>query len=240
MIEVRHLSKVFRLPHAKKRTLYHNIISTVTQQYDYEEFYALKDMSFAVHHGEFVGIIGKNGSGKSTLLKILANIFKPTTGEVIIQDRVFPLLELGVGFQADFSVRDNIYLYGALLGFSRTEMTGKVREILEFAELERFADTKLQRLSTGMQMRLGFAIAIQSFAPIMLVDEVLAVGDLSFVEKCFSVFADFKRRGTTVLLVSHDLGSIEQLCDRVLVVANGELLNQGDPKSMIEFYSSVA
>src|SRR5262249_11521949 len=152
MIEVRNLSKIFRIPHAKKKTLYHNILSTVTQRYDYEEFYALSDISFDVRRGEFLGIIGKNGSGKSTLLKILARIHQPTTGEVVINDAVFPLLELGVGFQPDFTVRDNIYIYSSLLGFSRKEMKQKMDGILGFAELERFADAKLEKLSTGMQM----------------------------------------------------------------------------------------
>src|SRR5437879_5470007 len=151
MIQVHNLSKLFRIPHAKRKTLYHNIISVVTRRYDYEEFYALNDVSFEVMRGEFLGVIGSNGSGKSTLLKILSKIYQPSSGEVIIDGEVFPLLELGVGFQPDFSVGDNIILYGALLGFSRREMNGKLAEILAFSELERFADAKLMKLSTGMQ-----------------------------------------------------------------------------------------
>src|SRR5881394_802948 len=162
MIQVENLSKVFRLPHAKKKTLYHNLLSVATRTYDYEEFYALRDVSFNVRQGEFVGIIGRNGSGKSTLLKILSNIYRPSSGNVRIGERVFPLLELGVGFQSDFTVRDNIYLYGAFLGFSRNDMSRKLEEILSFSELERFVDAKLEKLSTGMQMRLGFSIAMQS------------------------------------------------------------------------------
>lgn len=238
MIHVRNLSKVFRIPHAKKKTLYHNIISVATRRYDYEEYYALKDVNLNVAPGEFVGIIGSNGSGKSTLLKILSRIYQPTTGEVNIKDEVFPLLELGVGFQPDFSVRDNIILYGALLGFSRQQMNKKLESILQFSELERFADARLERLSTGMQMRLGFAIAIQSVAPIMLVDEVLAVGDKAFIDKCLNVFAEFKRSGVTVIFVSHDLGIVRQLCNRVIVLSHGKIINEGEPGPMIEFYSA--
>jgi len=239
MIEVENLSKVFRLPHAKKKTLYHNILSLATRTYNYEEFYALKSVTFCVGEGEFVGIIGRNGSGKSTLLKILAGIYKPTSGRAKISDEVFPLLELGVGFQADFTVRDNIYLYGALLGFSRFEMRRKLDEIIEFADLEKFLDAKLEKLSTGMQMKLGFAIAVQSITPIMLVDEVLAVGDIVFIEKCMSVFERLKREGATILFVSHDLATVQRFCARTLVFADGSLVNQGPTDDMVNYYKSL-
>lgn len=239
MIEVRHLSKVFRIPHAKKKTLYHNLLSVVTRTYDYEEFYALKDVSFRVEPGKFVGIIGRNGSGKSTLLKMLSRIYQPTSGEVIINDEMFPLLELGVGFQRDFSVRDNIVLYGALLGFTRKEMNKKIDEILAFSELERFVDARLEKLSTGMQMRLGFAIAIQSVAPIMLVDEVLAVGDKAFGEKCRSVFWKLKRNGVTILFVSHDLEAVREYCDSVIVIDSGRLIEHGGTDAMIGEYTQL-
>jgi lipopolysaccharide transport system ATP-binding protein len=236
MIEVKNLSKVFRIPHAKKKTLFHNIIATMTQTYEYEEFYALKDVSFHIANGEFVGIIGRNGSGKSTLLKIMANIYQPTRGSVVINDDLFPMLELGVGFQSDFSVRDNIYIYGSMLGFSRKEITKKLEAILSFAELERFVDAKLEKLSTGMQMRLGFSIAVQSTAPIMLVDEVLAVGDVAFVEKCRSVFREFKRDGTTIVFVSHDTAAIEEYCSRVIVLDQGKIIGEGKPAEMVKMY----
>ncbi len=240
MIQVRNLSKVFRIPHAKKKTLYHNLVSTFTKGYDYEQFYALKDVSFDVKQGEFVGIIGRNGSGKSTLLKILSRIYRPTSGEVVIRESLFPLLELGVGFQPDFSVRDNIYLYGALLGFRRQEMNSKLGEILAFSELERFVDAKLEKLSSGMQMRLGFSIAIQSVAPIMLVDEVLAVGDLAFAEKCRRVFAELREQKCTMLLVSHDLDSVKQYCDRAIILDGGKLIAEGDSRAMVEQYQNTA
>ena len=239
MIEVHHLSKVFRIPHAKKKTLFHNLLSLASRRYDYERFYALQDLEFEVHRGEFVGIIGRNGSGKSTLLKIIAHIFQPTSGRVIIRDEVFPLLELGVGFQPDFSVRDNIYLCGSLFGFNRREMGQKVDSILAFSELERFADARFEKLSTGMQMRLGFAIAIQSVAPIMLVDEILAVGDRVFAEKCREVLWKFKSDGITMLFVSHDMTAIQEYCDRVIVLDNGKIIAQGEPGPMIERYNAT-
>jgi len=240
MIIVDALSKVFRIPHARKSTLYHNILSMAAGRYDYEKFYALRDISFSVKEGEFVGIVGRNGSGKSTLLRILSRIYEPTSGSVTIRDDLFPLLELGIGFQMDFSVRENIFLYGSFLGFSRKEMNAKLEEILSFAELARFADAPLEKLSTGMQMRLGFAIAIQSIAPIMLVDEVLAVGDTVFAEKCRKLFHDLRRQGVTMLLVSHDTGAIREYCSRVLVLSDGQLIGDGKPDEMIRLYAEVA
>ncbi len=237
MIRVVNVSKVFRIPHERQNTVYHNLLSASSGKYQYEEFYALKDVTLNVLQGETVGIIGRNGSGKSTLLKIIAGIYRPTKGEIINRDEVFPLLELGVGFQPEFSVRENVYLYGSLLGFPRNQMNKKLSDILRFAELDRFVDARFGKLSTGMQMRLGFAIAIQSVAPIILVDEVLAVGDRTFTEKCREVFRDFKRRGITMLFVSHDLEAIKDHCDRVLILHNGSIIDQGEPEKMVERYT---
>ncbi len=236
MLKVRNLSKVFRIPHVRKKTLFHSLLSLVTRTYEYEEFFALHDMNFQVPRGQFVGIIGRNGSGKSTLLKILARIYRPTSGEVELNDEVFPLLELGVGFQHDFTVRDNIFLYGSLLGFSRNEMKKRVNQVLEFAELKRFADARLERLSTGMQVRLAFAVATQSDAPVMLVDEVLAVGDTIFQQKCRKVFREYKESGKTILFVSHDMASVREYCDRTLVMNDGNLMYDGPPETAIRFY----
>ncbi|MFI5251105.1 MAG: ABC transporter ATP-binding protein [Bacteroidota bacterium] len=236
MISVSHLSKIFRLPHARKKTLFHNLTSIMSGGYEYEQLFALNDISFRVNRGEFLGIIGRNGSGKSTLLKVIARIYQPTSGEVLVEDDVFPILELGVGFQRDFTVHDNIFLYGSLIGFSRKQMNQKSKEILEFAELTRFADSKLEKLSSGMQMRLGFAIAIQSVAPIMLVDEVLAVGDKIFIEKCKKTFWQLKKSGTTIILVSHDNEAIREFCDRVLVLNEGKLVYDGKTADSIEYY----
>jgi len=237
MIQVRNLSKVFRIPHAESATIYHNLLSIARGRYKYEDFYALKNVSFSVAEGEFVGIVGRNGSGKSTLLKIISSVYAPSSGTVAVRDEVFPMLELGVGFQRDFSVRDNIYLYSSLLGFSRKEMRLQLDYILDFAELTRFADAKFEKLSTGMQTRLGFAIAAQSTSRIVLVDEVLAVGDKPFKDKCRAVFKRFQDEGRTMVLVSHDTGAIQEYCDRVLVLNQGELIGEGPPREMVNLYT---
>jgi len=237
MIVLENISKVFKIPHERTKTLFHKIISISKRGYTYEELYALKHISLHVEPGEFVGVIGKNGSGKSTLLRIIAGVYKPTAGTVMVNEDISPLLELGLGFDNSFSCRDNIYVYGALLGFSRSQMTKRVDEILAFAELERFADAQLETLSSGMRTRLAFSIAIQSVAPIILVDEVLAVGDKIFAEKCRNVFRRLKSEKRTIVLVSHDMQAISDFCDKVLVLNNGELAAVGSTNVMIEFYN---
>jgi ABC-type polysaccharide/polyol phosphate transport system ATPase subunit len=236
MITVENVSKVFRIPHETTKTLFHKILSFSSRGYAFEELYALKDVSLSIPEGEFTGIIGKNGSGKTTLLRIIANIYEPTSGSVRVNEEISPLMELGLGFDDSFSCRDNIYVYGALLGFTRKEMGAKVDQILDFAELERFADTRLDQLSSGMRVRLAFAIAIQSVAPIVLVDEVLAVGDMVFAEKCRNVFRDLKRQGRTIVLVSHNMAAIREFCDRVIVINDGMIFGTGDPEEMINLY----
>jgi ABC-type polysaccharide/polyol phosphate transport system ATPase subunit len=237
MIVIDKVSKVFRIPHQTTKTLFHRIVSFSQKRYRYEELFALRNVSFRVSDGEFVGIIGRNGSGKSSLLRTIAGIYRPTSGTVTVRDEISPLLELGLGFNSDFSCRDNIFVYGAILGFSRKEMRARLDEILAFAELERFIDTKLENLSSGMRMRLAFAIAIQSVAPILLVDEILAVGDKVFSEKCREVFMSFKREGKTIIYVSHDTESVRRFCDRVIVLNDGKLIGDGSPEMMIALYN---
>lgn len=236
MIVLENISKVFRIPHETTKTLFHKILSLSKQAYTYEDLYAVKNVNLRVAEGEFLGIIGRNGSGKSTLLRVIAGIYQPTAGTVQVNQEISPLLELGLGFDNSFSCRDNIYVYGALLGFSRKQMQRKVEEILRFAELERFGDAKLDMLSSGMRTRLAFAIAVQSFAPIVLVDEVLAVGDKIFKEKCRAVFQRLKAEGRTVVLVSHDPGAIQEYCTRVVVMNDGALLRDGNAAEMIQYY----
>jgi len=239
MINVEHVTKVFRIPHERTKTLFHKILSFSNRGYRYEELYAVNDVSLRVEPGEFVGVIGRNGSGKSTLLRLIAGIYRPTSGKVTVNDEITPLMELGLGFDADFSCLDNIYVYGALLGYSRPEMSKKVDEILAFAELEKFVDTKLENLSSGMKMRLAFAIAIQTVAPILLVDEVLAVGDKVFGEKCQNVFKRFKEEGRTMLLVSHNMGAIKEFCDKVILVESGRVVTEGTPDEVAEHYDII-
>ena len=216
------------------------MLSFSNRGYTYEELYAVKNVSLEVKPGEFLGVIGKNGSGKSTLLRLIAGIYRPTEGTVQVNEEITPLLELGLGFDNDFSCKDNIFVYGALLGYSRKQMNAMVDGILSFAELEKFADTKLENLSSGMRMRLAFAIAIQSVTPIILFDEVLAVGDLAFKEKCENVISLFKGEGRTIIYVSHDTKSVQKYCDRVILVDRGELIEQGKPSAIVESYERTA
>lgn len=225
MIILQNVSKVFKIPHQVTKTLYHRLTGGFGGGYDYEELYALRDVTLDVHQGEFLGIMGPNGSGKTTLLRIIAGVFRPTAGSCVVEGEVSPLLELGLGFQPRLTCRDNIFIYGALLGFPREEMKKRYEGILKFAELERFSDMPLDHLSSGMKMRLAFSIAIQSAAPILLVDEVLAVGDAIFQQKCREVFWQFKKEGRTVLLVSHDPGAVKEYCDRVVELDQGTLKN---------------
>ncbi len=236
MIQLDNVTKVFALPHERKKTLFHWLTSMMGRHYDYEPLYALQGINLHVKEGEFLGIIGKNGSGKSTLLKVISNIYPPTEGSVLVNGDVFPMLDLGVGFQPEFSVKENIYLYGTMLGFTRKELSARYDRIIECSELGRFVDAKLGTLSMGMMLRLGFSIAIQSDASIFLVDEVLAVGDKDFAQRCEEQFCKFKAEGKTVVFVSHDVSMIEKMCDRVMVLHEGKQVNEGEPGKMVEYY----
>ena len=239
MIHFEQISKVFRLPHERKTTLRQRFVS-VFQKNTYERFYALREISLNVKQGECLGIIGKNGSGKSTLLKLIAKIFDPTSGRITIDADVAPFLELGVGFQGDLTVKDNIFLYGALLGMTRKQVVDKYGWIVEFSGLDRFVDAKLKNLSSGMQVRLAFSITVSIENPILLVDEVLAVGDADFQQKCYNVFKEFKQTGKTIVFVSHDLGAIEKFCDRVILLENGQIKGQGHPRDILELYRKAS
>jgi lipopolysaccharide transport system ATP-binding protein len=237
MITIEKVNKVFRLPHDRKATLRQRFVS-IFQKNPYERFYALRDVNLNVKQGEFVGVIGKNGSGKSTLLKIMAKVLEPTSGRVSINAKVAPFLELGVGFQSESTVKDNIFLYGALLGMSRKEIADKYDWIINFSGLERFVDAKLKNLSSGMQVRLGFSITVIVESPILLVDEVLAVGDIDFQQKCYDSFESFKKKGRTIVFVSHDLASIKRFCDRAILLEKGSVSAEGSPKNVITTYKN--
>jgi len=215
VIEVSHLNKVFRIPHEKRNTLFQAVTGFFTPV-PFETFHALRDISLSVEEGEMLGIIGVNGSGKSTLLKILARILVPTSGSVLIKKRVTPFLELGVGFNTDFTAAENIKIYGIIMGLSPNEIEEKSEYILEFAGLTRFRDTKLRNFSSGMHVRLAFSTAIQTNPQILLLDEVLAVGDIEFQKKCLDTLRAFKNEGVTMVYVSHDLDSVKKFCDRTL------------------------
>src|SRR5262245_57934611 len=203
-----------------------------------EEFWALRDISFAVNEGEVVGIIGRNGAGKSTLLKILSRITHPTEGRVEIRGRVGSLLEVGTGFHPELTGRENVYLNGAILGMTRKQIDAKFEEIVDFAGVEKFLDTPVKRYSTGMYMRLAFAVAAHLDPGILIVDEVLAVGDADFQKKCLGKMSEVARRNRTVLLVSHNMAAIQALCGRVLLMEAGRLKASGPPNKMISLHLS--
>jgi lipopolysaccharide transport system ATP-binding protein len=203
-----------------------------------EEFWALKDVSFEVKRGEVLGIIGRNGAGKSTLLKILSRITEPTRGRVVIRGRVASLLEVGTGFHAELTGRENIYLNGAILGMTRAEIRRKFDEIVDFAEVEKFLDTPVKRYSSGMYVRLAFAVAAHLEPEILVVDEVLAVGDVEFQKKCLGKMGDVSQAGRTVLLVSHNMRAIQQLCSRAILLQNGNLRVDGTASQCINTYLS--
>lgn len=203
-----------------------------------KEFWALKDVSFDVQPGEVIGIIGRNGAGKSTLLKILTRITEPTSGEAIINGRVASLLEVGTGFHPELTGRENIFMNGTILGMKRREIESKFDEIVAFSELEKFIDTPVKRYSSGMYVRLAFAVAAHLEPEILLVDEVLAVGDAAFQKKCLGVMGDVAKGGRTILFVSHNMGAISSLCKRVLVLHGGESLFLGEVGKAMEHYNS--
>jgi len=238
IIEVEHLHKVFRIPHEKRNTLFETIAGLLRPPV-YETFHALKDINFTVEEGEMLGIIGQNGSGKSTLLKILARILVPTEGLVRVKKRVTPFLELGVGFNQDFTAAENIRIYGIIMGLSPQEIDEKSDYILEFADLVKFRDTKLRNFSSGMQVRLAFSTAIQTRPQILLLDEVLAVGDQEFQKKCLEELERFKREGVTIILVSHDLGAVKQHCERTLLLDHGVQVMIGETDEVVERYEKV-
>jgi len=201
-----------------------------------ETFAALRDVTFNVRAGQTLGVIGRNGSGKSTLLKLVAGISKPTSGTVAVVGRISALIELGAGFHPEISGRENVFINGIMLGLSKREITRRFDEIVEFAEMQDFIDAPVKTYSSGMYMRLGFAVAIHVDPDVLLVDEVLAVGDEGFTHKCLDKFAEFKRRGKTILLVTHALGLVERFCDEALWMDSGQLKGLGDPKRVIGAY----
>jgi ABC-type polysaccharide/polyol phosphate transport system ATPase subunit len=229
------LNKTFRIPLDRSTTLKYRF-THLRSSSRFQDLHALNDISFEVPEGQFLGIIGHNGSGKSTLLKVLSRIYTPDSGVVRINGNVSPFLELGVGFNPELTARENVYLNGAVLGLTRAELDRRIDGIIAFAELETFADQKLKNYSSGMQVRLAFSVAIQADAQILLMDEVLAVGDARFQEKCFDVFARYKREGKTVVLVTHDVGSVNLYCDRALLLDHGRLHADGPAAEVTALY----
>ncbi len=235
-IKVVGLSKDFKLPHEKTTTIKSAVVNFWHYDRSYETQHALRDVNFEIEKGEFFGIIGRNGSGKSTLLKLLAGIYTPTGGSIEVDGLLTPFIELGVGFNPELTGRENVFLNGALLGFNRREMHSMYKDIVSFAELGRFMDQKLKNYSSGMQVRLAFSIAIRAQSDILLIDEVLAVGDAAFQQKCYDYFRQIKQNKRTVIFVSHDMNAVEEFCDRAALLDKGRVVAIGGSKPIAKKY----
>lgn len=240
VIKVDGVYKDFVLPHEKNSSIKSAVVNAFKQKNNSSEIqHALKNISFEVKRGEFFGIVGRNGSGKSTLLKILAEIYQPTKGTVQYSGKLVPFIELGVGFNPELTGRENVFLNGALLGFTRKEIESLYDNIVEFAELGRFMDQKLKNYSSGMQVRLAFSMAIQANADILLIDEVLAVGDAAFQRKCLEYFQKLKKEKCTVVFVSHDMDSVRQFCDRAILIEKNRIIEEGNTEKVAEEYTRL-
>jgi len=237
MISVSGLRKTFRLPHEQYTGAKQLFVNFFNQKRGYEEQTVFSDISFEIKKGEFFGIVGRNGSGKSTLLKLLAGIYVPDEGAIHVNGSLTPFIELGVGFNHELTGRENVYMNGALLGFSRKEMETMYDDIVEFAELEKFMDQKLKNYSSGMQVRLAFSIAIRAKSDILLIDEVLAVGDAAFQQKCFKYFERLKREKRTIVLVTHDMEAVKRFCTSALMLEQGEITAIGSPAKVANHYT---
>lgn len=237
-VSVVNLKKDFILPHSKNNSFKHTLVNALRKNKKTVQ-HVLSGIDFEVQKGDFFGIVGRNGSGKSTLLKLLAGVYSPTSGTADLYGSLTPFIELGVGFNPELSGRDNVFLNGALLGFTRKKMEAMYEDIVEFAELGRFMDQKLKNYSSGMQVRLAFSIAIKAKNEILIFDEVLAVGDEAFQRKCLDVFEKYKAEGQTVILVTHDMGTVRTFCNRALLLDKGKIMEIGDPKVVAEKYSAL-
>lgn len=229
----------FNLAEEKTDSIKEYCLKMLQGKLHYNEFYALKNVSFTIKRGESVALIGKNGSGKSTLLKILAGVMHPTGGETIVKGSIAPLIELGAGFDVELTAKENIYLNGAVLGFDRNFMDQHFEEIVEFSELREFINVPLKNFSSGMTARLGFAIATIIKADILIVDEVLAVGDFRFQEKCKAKIAELLEGGTTLLFVSHSAGQVKELCEKAVWLDHGNMMAYGDTEEVYAKYESM-
>lgn len=239
-VVVKNVSKSFKIPLDKSSGIKQHIVNIFKSKRGYREFQALKDVSFEIKKGEFFGIVGRNGSGKSTLLKTIAGIYAPDEGLVQVNGSLTPFIELGVGFSPELSGRENVFLNGALLGFSKQEMEAMYDEIVDFAELHDFMEERLKNYSSGMQVRLAFSIAIRANTDILLLDEVLAVGDANFQQKCFDYFGSLVKTEKTVILVSHDIEALRAFCSRCALVEKGKLVMVGATEEVIKRYKSIS
>ncbi len=229
VIDVQGLHKIFRVPAGRRDTLKERVVHPL-RRVEFRELRALRGISFDVHRGEFFGVVGRNGSGKSTLLKVLASIYRPDGGRIRMAGRLAPFIELGVGFNPELTARENVELNGVMMGLGRRGAKRRLESVLEFAELREFVDLKLKNYSSGMMVRLAFAVMVEADADVMLVDEVLAVGDAAFAQKCTDVFREKKAAGKTLVLVTHDMATVQAFCDRAMLIHDGEQRFLGEPE----------
>lgn len=238
IVDIKNVSMCFKMTTEKITTFKEYIIKLMKKQIFYKEFWALNDVNLQIKKGEVFGILGLNGAGKSTLLKIIAGVLKPTNGEVKVLGTMAPLLELGAGFDPELSARENIFLNGAILGYSKKQIKDKFGEIIDFSELSDFIDTPIKNFSSGMYARLGFSIATTVNPDILIVDEILSVGDFKFQEKCEKRIKNMINGGTTVILVSHSINQVLTLCDRGVILEKGRVIASGDIDKISEVYYS--
>lgn len=240
VISIDNVWKHFRIPHEKRSTVFDFLASALSvfegKRFTYEEFWALKQISFELNEGDSLGIIGPNGSGKSTLLKLIAKVMRPDMGSIQTNGTIVPILELGIGFHPDLTVRENLQIYGIIMGIPRSGIKKQAGSILDFAGLSKFEDARLKHLSSGMQVRLAFAIAIQTNPDIFLVDEALAVGDMEFQKKCLDKFSEFKKQGKSIVLVSHRFDLVKSFCEKTLYLKSGEMRAFGPSEDATNLY----
>ena len=237
IVEIVGVTKTFRIPIESVNMFKQKVVGFLLRKKGYRDFTPLKNVSFSIEEGDFFGIVDKNGSGKSTLLKLIAGIYTPNKGHIRTKGKLVPFIELGVGFNPELSGRDNVYLNGALLGFSRKEVDEMYDDIVDFAEMHDFMEERLKNYSSGMQVRLAFSIAIKAKGDILMLDEVLAVGDEAFQKKCYAYFDKLKRENKTVILVTHDMGAVERFCNKAVLIENGKVKIQGKPHIVAAAYS---
>ena len=239
IISVEHVSMRFSLSSEKFDSFKEYVIKSLKKQVSYDEFWALKDVSFEAKQGDSLGLIGLNGSGKSTMLKTIAGVLKPTKGQVTVGGNIAPLIELGAGFDMDLTARENVFLNGALLGYNRAQMEAQYEDIVEFSELSEFMDVPVKNFSSGMVSRLAFAIATIRIPDILIVDEVLSVGDFRFQEKCEARIQNMKDQGTTILFVSHSIEQVKKICNKVVWLDHGVLKMFGDAQEICSIYEKA-
>ena len=235
-ISVKNVSKKFTLYHEKRDSIFESATSIFQKKRHSETLQALDNISFNVKHGEIFGIIGRNGGGKTTLLRIISKIYSPDSGSVDVKGTIIPVLALGLGFHPELTAITNIFQSSILLGFKKEEISKRVEDIIKFAELEKFADTKIKNFSAGMQMRLAFATSVLVDPDVLILDEVFAVGDLNFQKKCFDTIMSFKKRGKAIIFVSHDMVPIKNFCDTVMFLKDGKIGNIGSPEESVSAY----